>query len=274
MRTLKVQLLVRVRLSSGYKYANPVWNKNGSLREGYACVGGKPELHPEGVYYLRYLQGGKRRWHAVGASADEADAALQNKEHDLQAISLGRTAPEAVQAAHTETTPPASTGSPTRLPLADAVEDYLANIRRFRLPKTIAACEYILGVFSQRLPGRLLDSITREDLLDHRAALEQRRTPRTVYNHMMRINTFLRSKGITGLLRPEDKPVYDEPEVEAYDPDQLQALFAAATPDERLLFEFFLQTGFRDQEVAFSSWRNVDFKGKLIKVLSKPELGK
>jgi integrase len=89
----------------------------------------------------------------------------------------------------------------------------------------------------------------------------------------MRINSFLRSQGITGLLKPGDKPTYDEPELEAYDPDQLEGLLGAADDEERLLFEFFLATGFRDQEVMYCTWKNVDFKGKVIAVRSKPELG-
>lgn len=261
MRARKVRLYIRVRRSDGrYSFLEPVWNRNQTLRACYALVDGKPEAHPEGVYYLRYLKGKKRVWQAVGAESDAALAAFQNKEHDLQSVALGRSTPEPDQS--------------DSVSVADAVEVYLTEIRRFRSRKTIAACQCILGVFKERLHGRLLTSITRKDLLDHRAALEaDGKKPRTVYNHIIRINTFLRSQGIVGLLKREDKPDYDEPEVEAYDADQLQALFAAADPEERLLFEFFLKTGFRDQEVMFSTWKNVDFKGKLIKVLSKPELG-
>ncbi len=39
-------------------------------------------------------------------------------------------------------------------------------------------------------------------------------------------------------------------------------MFAAANAEERMLFEFFLGTGFREQEVMFCSWRNVDSNGK------------
>ncbi|MGC2497770.1 MAG: site-specific integrase, partial [Acidobacteriaceae bacterium] len=59
----------------------------------------------------------------------------------------------------------------------------------------------------------------------------------------------------------------------AYDADQIDALFGAADAEERLLFEFFLKTGFRDQEAMYATWKNVDFKGKVIKVRSRPELG-
>jgi hypothetical protein len=91
------------------------------------------------------------------------------------------------------------------------------------------------------------------------ALQEEGLSPRTIFNHVMRIKTFLRSRGIVDLLKPEDIPDYDEPDVEAYDVKQLGALFAAADPGERLLFEFFLPT-FRDQEVRYCTWRNVDFR--------------
>ncbi|WP_263367843.1 hypothetical protein [Edaphobacter bradus] len=52
----------------------------------------------------------------------------------------------------------------------------------------------------------------------------------------MRIGTLLKAHGIVGLLRAADKPKYDEKEVEAYDGDELASLFAAANPEERILF--------------------------------------
>jgi integrase/recombinase XerD len=263
VRTPKVRLYIRVRVRSGrHSFHDPVWNRNRTLRSGYALVQGQPEHHPEGIYYLRFLRGQKRVWQAVGAEPDAALVALKNQEHDLQAVSLGRSASE----------PIAPTEAP--LPLAEAISSYLAEVRRFRSPKTIAACGRILGVFGSRFPDRSVTSLRREDLLDHMSALqEEGLSPRTIYNHVMRIKTFLRSRGIVDLLKPEDIPDYDEPEVEAYDANQLGALFAAADPDERLVFEFFLATGFRDQEVQYCTWRNVDFKGKVVSVRSKPELG-
>lgn len=263
MAALKVKLYIRIRLSAGRSsYAKPIWNRNRTLREGYACVGGTPQDHPEGQYYLRYLQGGKRRWQAVGPSADEALTALRNTEHDLQAIRLGR-----------QIEPPTTGGTPDTL-LRDAIESYLCDVRRFRMPKTVSAYERILGLLRDRHEGRYLASFTRKDLLDHRAALEaEGLAPRTVFNHLDRIKTFLRARGVIDLLRSGDMPEYDEPEVEAYDADQLEKLFAAANAEERLLFDFFLKTGFREQEVMYCTWKNVDFKGRVVTVRTKLRVG-
>ncbi len=96
---------------------------------------------------------------------------------------------------------------------------------------------------------------------------------RAIYNHIARIGTLLKANGVVGLLSQSDKPRYDEKEVEAYDSDQLARLFAAANPEERMLFEFFLGTGLREGEVMHTTWRNIDFEGKVVSFRSKPEMG-
>ncbi len=58
----------------------------------------------------------------------------------------------------------------------------------------------------------------------------------------------------------------------AYNIDELAVLLSAATADERLLFEFFLGTGFRETEVMYCTWSNVDLKSKVVSVWSKPEM--
>jgi len=94
LRAPKVRLYIRVRFPDGRSsYADPAWNRNRTLRAGYAIVDGSQEHHPEAIYYLRYLRDDKRRWHAVGSNADAAIIALRNTEHDLQAIGLGISTP-------------------------------------------------------------------------------------------------------------------------------------------------------------------------------------
>jgi integrase/recombinase XerD len=156
MRKLKVRLYIRVRLRGGdYAFLDPAWNKNHTLRAGYALVDGKAESHEEGIYYLRCLRDGKRVWQAVGPEADAAAAALQNKEHDLQSDSLGRSTPAPV---------PSSTPGPVQSPvptpttavsLDDAIKSYMAEVRRFRAPKTIAAAQHMLALLFIDIAGRI-----------------------------------------------------------------------------------------------------------------------
>ena len=269
MSAPKVRLYIRIRLTDGRSiYADPAWNKNRTIRAGYASLNNSQEPHPEGVYYLRYLRDGKRRWHAVGRNADAAIVALRKSEHDLQAISLGIAAPR-IATVNADTS-----DKPDSISLDDAIDTYLAEVRRFRAPKTISACERMLTVFGSRLASKRIKDIVRKDLLDHMFFLKQQGLgDRTVYNHIMRIGTLLKANGVGGLLCAADKPRYDEKEVEAYSTDQLTALFAAAVPEELQLFEFFVGTGLREQEVMYTTWKNIDFQGKVVKVRSKPEMG-
>jgi integrase/recombinase XerD len=268
VRTHKVRLYIRVRLPDGrHSFADPVWNRNQTLRSGYALIQGQPEYHPESVYYLRFLRGGKRVWQPVGSETDRAIAVLRNTEHDLRSVSLGRSAPKS------DVEPPASL-SPSLVSLEDAIQSYLEEVRRFRSPKTIAACENMLSRFSAGLPGKLIKDITRRNLLDHMSTLKgEGLGDRTICNHISRINTLLKANGVINLLGAADKPKFDEKDVTAYNSDELAVLFAAATAEERLLFEFFLGTGFREQEVMYCTWANVDLKSKVASVWSKPEIG-
>jgi hypothetical protein len=48
-----------------------------------------------------------------------------------------------------------------------AIQEYMDEVRRFRSPKTIAACENMLSRFGAGLPVKLIKDITRKNLLDH-----------------------------------------------------------------------------------------------------------
>lgn len=207
-------------------------------------------------------------WKSIGPNADVALAALRNLQHDLEGRRLGRQTDLPVLQ------PLSDRELPARRPLAEATRAYLDEVRQFRSPKTIAACENMLVRFLARYPDKWVEDITRKELLDHMFGLRNEGLgDRSIFNHIARITTLLKANGIPRLLRPADMPRYDEKEVRAYNTDELAIPSAAASADERLLFHFFLGTGFRDGEVMHCTWSNVDFKGKVISARSKPEMG-
>ena len=266
MRTPKVRLYIRIRSADGRDaYADPAWNRNRTLRAAYAMVRGQAEHHPEGCYYLRYLRSGKRVWQSVGSDADVALVALRKIQHHLESLSLGLRPRNPTQVEQT---------GPAKHSLTQAAQEYLAEVRQFRAPKTIAACENMVTRFATKFSDKSVEDISRKDLLAYMAFLKQEGlSDRSVFNHVNRITTFLRSNGVSGLLRRADRPRYDEKDVRAYNAEELAALFAAATDEERILFQFFVGTGFREQEVMYCTWANIDLKGKVISVRSKPEMG-
>lgn len=150
MRTPKVRLYILIRRTDGRNaFVDPAWNRNRTLRVGYALVAGEAEHHLEGCYYLRFLRNGKRVWQSVGPDTDAAIVALRNRQHDLESVSLGRTAATADVDRQVSQRKPQSKRS-----LAEATENYFNEVRPFRAPKTIAACERMLGRFLRRFPGR------------------------------------------------------------------------------------------------------------------------
>lgn len=269
MKAPKVRVYIRIRRPDGVDaYADPAWNRNRSLRGGYAVRGGRQEYHPEGIYYLRYARCGKRVWDSVGKDPDLALTALRNVEHSLTSIALGRAA--------FENRPGIEVPAPVldQTTLEAGIATYMAEIRVFKAPKTISACDHVLAEFAKTCKGKLLQQVTCVDLLNHMSALKAHGLgDRSLFNHVSRINTFLKANGLANLLRPSDWPKFDQKEVDAYHADELSTLFSRALPNDRLLFHFFMVTGFREQEVMYCSWGNVDFRGKIITVRSKPELG-
>ena len=182
MRTFKVRLYIRVRLPDGnHSFLDPAWNRNHTLRAGHALVAGKPEHYPDATYYLRFLRNGKRVWQRVGRGPDRALAALRNTEHDLHGVALGREiqdVPRSVGSPKPEPLPKseASMTVPVsrEMPLTEAIAGYMAEVRQFRSPKTIAACEHILKLFGSRYPKKTIQAITRADLLGHMCELQNR----------------------------------------------------------------------------------------------------
>ena len=72
--------------------------------------------------------------------------------------------------------------------------------------------------------------------------------------------SFLKHYDVKPKIKPHDWPKFVEEEPEIYDQETLDKFFAACDADELLLFEFFLQTGMREQEVIYATDRGVDFE--------------
>lgn len=74
------------------------------------------------------------------------------------------------------------------------------------------------------------------------------------------------------LLRRRDKPNYVENVRDIYSAEELQSLLEACNPAERVRYFFFLLTGERDKEVRYTTWDDVDFSRKCVRVTAKKQL--
>jgi integrase len=120
----------------------------------------------------------------------------------------------------------------------------------------------------------LIDDITRVDLLRYKEWLINRgRTERTAGNKMLRVSQYLRSlQGLRpgeGLVTTKDaRFIQGEPEV--YTKEELKLFFAHCTDFQRLVFQTYLRSGLRKQELEHLTWSDINFSAGLIQVRAKP----
>jgi integrase len=149
----------------------------------------------------------------------------------------------------------------------DAMSSYLGTVSATRAHKTWLAYNLILNEFGKSCTKAFLDQIDKGDLTAFVVAQKKGgQDDRTVANRVAGVVTFLRAHGIvTVTLRHK----YTEKKVKAYSVEELRALNAASTDEELQVWQFFLGSGFREDEAAHACYTDVDFKMKTISVLEK-----
>lgn len=168
---------------------------------------------------------------------------------------------------------------PTVLMLDKAKDEYLAQIEKGKKRNTHKAYNTSLKYFYECLGNKALKDITRGDMLNFAAFLrdEKNQAPRSCYNKFENVMTFLGKHDIdskTLKLSSHDWPQYTEEEPEIYEQETLDTFLAECDDDERLLFQFFLMTGMREQEVIYATDRSVDFENSAVRVRLNPDYEK
>lgn len=166
----------------------------------------------------------------------------------------------------------------TVLMLDAAMDQYLGEIKNGRKKKTHQAYSVALRYFYQCIGNKAMSDITRGDLLKFATFLrdEKEQSARSAYNKFENVMTFLKHHDITGKslkITAHDWPQYTEEEPEIYEQETLDKFFAECDDDERLLFEFFLMTGMREQEVIYATDRCLDFSAHTVSVRHNPAHG-
>jgi integrase/recombinase XerD len=261
MANRQVNITKRVKTPKGLRFCPVVRNANGRIKQDYVFVNRTEEKHPEGSYYLDWMEGPKRYRVAVGRDAAGAYNRQRQKEQEL---ADGKPA---------EPEQPQFSADPGTV--AEAVEKYLHEIQITKKPKTHAAYSISLRYFLESCGNKRLDAVTRTDLINYRGFLrdEKEQAPRSCWNKFSNVVSFLKSQGVRGIVTKNDWPRFVEEEPEIYEEAELDTLFAACTPEERLWFEFFLMTGMREQEVMHVYWSDVNWQHATIRVTHKPDRG-
>ena len=262
MANKTVNLTKRVLTPKGWRYCPVLLSANGRVKPDTVLINGRAEVHKEGAYYLEWYEGEKRRRESVGKNAADAVSRQQRRVQILTAETLGLEV----------TDPEAKTG---RVRLSEAVEEYLAEVKESRKPKTHAAYKTSLDYFVASCSKAYMDEIDRKDLMRYAAVLrnEKKLSARTVHNNFVNLMSFLKAYGIRGLVGKKDWPKYVEAEPEAYEQEELEKFFTFCNEEEWAYFKFFLMTGMREQEVIYTFWENINLKQGVVTVTAKPGHG-
>jgi integrase len=233
----------------------------------------KPLEEREGLYYLSWYEGRKKKFVSVGRAPDEARTAYANRLNG-------------------ETVFPKSAPGTSKTTVEDGIEKYFRELKNEagkdgmgKSERTLSAYEQRLGLFHEFCDDRNivhLDRITRDDLVSYVECLrsdKRKLSDRSVHNIFSCARSFLIANGVwkEALLRGRGanlgKPLklgFTEKPVEAYSKEQLNALFALCDSAEKLVYSFFLNSGCREAEVAHTEVADLDFKRNLLHVQGKP----
>jgi integrase/recombinase XerD len=223
----------------GWKALKPIFStRSGKPILTQRCLYKGAEIDtPGGRWEIEWCEGNKRKRQKCSDHVSDVLKAKARQELKLQAQAAG------IAVVDTK----AEKGK--RL-LATVKDEYLAECKANKAPKTYQAAKQALDNFTTLVGRKHLEDITRADCLTKFVThlRESDLADRTVFHRVALLVTFLKwaNHRIIGL---KDAPSYVETEIRCYTADDLTKLFAACTPEERLLFRFFLGTGCREQEV-------------------------
>jgi integrase/recombinase XerD len=125
-----VNITKRVQIEGkGWRFCEVVFGGNRKIRPNVVLIDGREQVHPEGRYYIDFLQDGQRKRLAAGASAAEAATAADQQTRLLTAHKA------ATAAGISLPTKPAAGGRSLR----EAADTYLLEVQAHKKPKTFSA---------------------------------------------------------------------------------------------------------------------------------------
>ena len=260
----RVNLIKKIKTASGWRFAPVVPEANGRLKDRVR-INGQIEVHPEGAYYIEWRVGGRRgRRFRTAVARDEAIDQARRKAIELRAIRDGLIAgPEPEPEVVPKTT------------IGDAIDAYLRYVKMQRKPRTHLTYRYTLDTLLRAAyKKKYVEDATRDDVLDFMTyCYELGLGARTVYDKVVTVLQLFKKHGRTGLMEKGDWPKYVDAIRPIYEPEELIAMFNVATDDEADLLKFILGSGFRDQELRYVAYLDLDFRHHLARVTAKAKWG-
>jgi integrase/recombinase XerD len=162
---------------------------------------------------------------------------------------------------------PAASNPRTPGTLDKLIDDYLDSIEEHRSHKTSLAYSLALRAFFNSCRCASIQEVTKDTLKKFVADMKKEKlSDRTIANRVANAACFLRAHGSAVTITHK----YVEKTVKAYREDEIRAFFAACNPEQRLMFQFFLCTGAREQEVMHAEYSDIDFRDAIYNVTAEP----
>ena len=192
----------------------------------------------------------------------EAQEAQRRKRHELEGRDLGVPGFE-------------SGPEPNNRYLQTLVNKYLNQVEVLKKPNTYRKYEAVLNRFVRYFEGRTFDRVFVEDLNSYIIHLKKDcgMTSNTVLHNVIIIAQFFKRHGRGGITRELQLPERITTLPREYREQDLLSFFTACDDAERALFLTFLLTGFREQEVMYLFWSDINADLRTIRVTSKAEHG-
>ncbi len=219
---------------------------------------------PDGSYFIEWREEGKRMRLPAGRTVSQALEAQHIKLAELAATEVG-----ILQ----RYKPPSHTPEPEPMRLSASIRRYLDQIDTLKKPNTYRKYDAVLTRFDKQFPGRELQQISIEELNEFVIKLRKSGlSANTVLHNVIIIAQFCRRNGRPNLTRELQLPAAIHFLPKVYSEEQQSRFLVACDSWERALFSTFLFTGFREQEVMYLFWKDLNPKLRTVRVLSKPDL--
>lgn len=233
----------------------PVVREKGKPNPKLVLINGDPVSSRDGgVFFLDWREDGKRKRKSAGRTYREALDAWRNHVGMVN----GAIDPEPEE-------------EPTGITVDGAVKAYLRDVAAIRKDSTVRGYEHDLKWVSAHLKKHYAAKIDRSDAMALFAAGRAEGLAQSTINRRVKVMLkAMRAAGATITMRKGEWPKVEETEIEMFTDDELTKFFAACDDEERLTFQVFLATGFRDREVATLTYSDIDFANRRINVQKKP----
>jgi site-specific recombinase XerD len=221
-------------------------------------------------FYARYTANGKRRNEPLGKDPVAAFTRFLQIEQDSARARAGLLPIN---------TPPRKEPSRTSRNIAACAREFKAEIvSRGLKPRAVETYIDNIDNFLSSYQKESIDDIDRKDMIRFldwmKVNLERRKhgsANNTYRNKLKDVTVFLKHFGVENPLPRKEWPKATKKNPDKYSIETVNQMLEAATEEEKDLIHFFLNTGFRDEEAAYSKYSDIDFHRGAINVHDKPE---